>query len=148
MESDIKATEAAEKAAQEAGIDLASIEGTGADGKIVKDDVDAAAEAQEAPAADAEDSEADIAAADPAISDEQMADIDLDDPTAVDAARSNTYNEMASEKGWPVETEDGDLILIVDKKPGLAGTDILIAEDGTEYVSSPLGIVHNQVSAA
>lgn len=41
-ETDIKATDAAQRRAEEAGIDLAEIEGTGADGQIVGKDVDKA----------------------------------------------------------------------------------------------------------
>lgn len=48
--TEVKATEAAQRLAEESGIDLASIEGTGADGNVKVEDVEEAIAAREAAA--------------------------------------------------------------------------------------------------
>jgi large subunit ribosomal protein L20 len=45
-EGKVHATEAAERKAQELGVDLSTVEGTGKDGRITVGDVDKAAKAQ------------------------------------------------------------------------------------------------------
>ncbi len=52
--ADVKASPRAEKRAEELGVDLSTVEGTGPQGAITADDVEAAAEAQETAAAAAE----------------------------------------------------------------------------------------------
>jgi len=46
-EDEVEATDAAEKLAKELGVDLSEIEGTGADGRVIVSDVQAAAAAKE-----------------------------------------------------------------------------------------------------
>lgn len=65
MAEEIKATEAAQERAEAAGLDLASIEGTGSGGQVTAQDVDraiAAAEAEAATVAEAEEESARAAA--------------------------------------------------------------------------------------
>ena len=49
MTEDIEATPAAQAAAEEAGVDLSTVEGTGSEGRITKADVEAAASVETDP---------------------------------------------------------------------------------------------------
>lgn len=49
---------------------------------------------------------------------------------------------MAAEDGYPAETADGNLVMIVEKRPTAQGTVILVDADGNEYDTSTVdGVV-------